>query len=194
MRSIEKTYDDPLTLVWIHAARQMNMRIARSAEVNASWDGEGTLTIGTPETLDPDDCLAQMILHEVCHALCEGPDSVHRLDWGIDTSNLEAKVHEHACLRVQAALADRYGMREFFAATTRFRSYYDRLPADPLAATDDAGAGPAIARARAGWHRARSGPWATALDEALRLTAQIARALQGVTTEASLWHGQGHKH
>jgi hypothetical protein len=191
VRKIEKTYDDPLSLVWIHAAASMGMRIERSAEVNASWNGDGVLTIGTPETLDPDDCLAQMILHEVCHALCEGPESLHQLDWGLDNADPAKRVHEHACLRLQAALADQVGMRAFFAATTMFRAYYDRLPADPLAPSDDEPDGPAIARAQAGWQRAKEGPWAAALDEALRRSAQIARALHGVTTRDSLWHAQG---
>lgn len=186
VRNITKTYDDPLALVWIHAAAQMGIRIERSAEVNASWNGAGVLTIGTPETLDPDDSLAQMILHEVCHALCEGPDSLQKPDWGLDNFNPAKKVHEHACLRLQAALADQVGMRSFFASTTMFRAYYDRLPADPLAAGDD----PAIDMARAAWERAQHGPWAAPIREALERTALIARALRGMTTEESLWHGQ----
>ncbi len=187
MRNIEKTYADPLSLVWIHAAERMGMRIERSAEVNASWNGDGVLTIGASETLDPDDCLAQMILHEICHALCEGPESIYRLDWGLESSDPTKVSHEHACLRLQAALADQYGMRSFFAATTMFRSYYERLPAEPLAAGDDA----AIAQAKAGWDRAYGGPWAAALLEALQRTAQISRALRGITTDGSLWHSQG---
>lgn len=186
MRKITRTYADPLDLVWLHAARRMGMRVVRSAEVNASWDGAGVLTIGTPETLDPDDCLAQMILHETCHALVEGPECLTQLDWGL-LNNPAKKVHEHACLRLQAALADRVGLRQFFASTTMFRGYYDQLPAEPLAAGDD----PAIAMAQAGWQRATEGPWADALDEALRRTAEIARAVDGVTTEDSLWHCQG---
>ena len=105
--------------------------------MNASWNGAGVLTIGTPETLDPDDSLAQMILHETCHALCEGPESLQKMDWGLDNSSPAKRVHEHACLRLQAALADQYGLRAFFAATTMFRAYYDRLPSEPLAPSDD---------------------------------------------------------
>jgi hypothetical protein len=139
MRPITKTYDDPLNLIWLHAAAHMGMRVERSPEVNASWDGAGVLTIGTPETLDPDDSLAQMILHETCHALVEGPESLTQLDWGLPNMGRENRVHEHACLRLQAALADQVGMRQFFAATTMFRAYYDALPADPLAARGDNG-------------------------------------------------------
>ncbi|TWT98057.1 hypothetical protein Pla108_22120 [Botrimarina colliarenosi] len=192
MRKIERTYADPLTLIWTHAAAQMGMRIERSAEVNASWDGAGVLTIGTPETLDPDDCLAQMVLHEACHALCEGPASWRQLDWGLQ-NNPSKKVHEHACLRLQAALADQVGMRDFFAATTVFRAYYDQLPAQPLAANDPLAADddPAIAMAQAAWDRAQDGPWGAVLRDALERTAQIARALKGVTPDDSLWSLKG---
>lgn len=187
MRPITKTYTDPLDLIWLHAAAQMGMRVERSPEVNASWDGAGVLTIGTPETLDPDDSLAQMILHETCHALVEGPASLAQLDWGLPNAGRENRVHEHATLRLQATLADQVGMRPFFAATTMFRAYYDVLPADPLAQGDD----PAIPLARAGWERAKQGPWGAAIDEALRRTAEIAWVVRGVAGEGSLWHGAG---
>jgi hypothetical protein len=182
MRKITRTYSDPLDLVWLHAATRMGMRVERSAEVNASWCGNGVLTIGTPETLDPDDSLAQMILHEACHALVEGPESLGKLDWGLQ-NNPDKKAHEHACLRLQAALADQVGMRDFFASTTMFRAYYDALPADPLAEGDD----PAIAMAQAALERTNSGTWGQALREALDRTAQIARALDGIAPEISLW-------
>lgn len=186
MRAIHKTYTDPLDLIWIDAAAKMGITIARSSEVNASWDGKGVLTIGTPETLDADDCLAAMILHEVCHALCEGPECLTKPDWGL--KNMASKaVHEHACLRLQAALADQYGMRQFFASTTMFRPYFDALPDQSLADGDD----PAIPLAQAAWDRATQGPWAGPLQQALQRTAMIAKALEGVTPEDSLWHAQG---
>lgn len=191
MRTIEKIYDDPLSLIWLHAAGQMGLRVERSSEVNASWDGAGVLTIGTPETLDPDDSLAQMILHEVCHALIEGPQSLHQLDWGLPSMGAENRVHEHACLRLQAALADQVGLRDFLAATTMFRKYYDRLSSDPFSPIEGASDDPAIPLARIGWQRAKESPWAAPLDLALRKTAELARLLRGVTTEGSLWHRAG---
>jgi hypothetical protein len=187
VRTINKVYSDPLEIIWIAAASEMGMRIERSAEVNASWDGKEVLTIGTSETLDPDDCLAQMILHEACHALCEGPESLLKPDWGLDNFNPAKRVHEHACLRLQAALADQYGLRSFFASTTMFRAYYDKLPSNPLADGDD----PAIPIAQAAWRRASNGAWGEAINGALRRTAAIARVLEGVATERSLWHGSG---
>ncbi len=185
MRVIDKTYNDPLDLIWIDAATKMGIKVVRSHEVNASWNGNGVLTIGTPETLDADDCLAVMILHEVCHALCEGPECLQKPDWGLRNAASKA-VHEHACLRLQAALADQFDMRLFFASTTMFRTYFDSLPAQPLADGDD----PAIPLAQAAWERANHGPWAVPLKDALVRTAMIARALAGVTTKDSLWHEQ----
>ncbi len=186
VRTIKKTYDDPLAIVWRHAAMRLGMRVEHSTEVNASWNGAGVLTIGTPETLDADDSLAQMILHEVCHALCEGPASLQKLDWGL-ANHPASKFHEHACLRLQAALADTVGMRSFFAATTIFRDYYDRLPAEPLV-SGVASERPAIELAQAGWQRAQTEPWRSTLNDALARTAKIARVLHGLTTDASLWH------
>ena len=183
MRKILQTYRDPVELIWLHAASRMGMEIVRSAEVNASWDGQSVLTIGSPETLDPDDSLAQMILHETCHALCEGPDSLSKPDWGLDSFNPAKKVREHACLRLQAAFADRYGMRSFFAATTVFRRYYDRLPADPLADDGD----PAVVIAREAWTRANAGQWAQALDDALHRTAMVADIVHRIAPSESLW-------
>jgi hypothetical protein len=186
VRKILQTYQDPVELIWLHAASRMGMQIARSAEVNASWDGQSILTIGSPETLDADDCLAQMILHEACHALCEGPESLSKPDWGLDSFNPAKKVREHACLRLQTAFADRHGMRSFFASTTMFRSYYDRIPADPLA--DDAD--PAAVIAQEAWARAQAGPWFEPLDDAIRRTALIASTLEGITESGSMWHRQ----
>ena len=183
MRRIELNYQDPLDLIWLHAAKEMGMTVVRDDSVFAAWDGKGTLTIGTPETLDPDDCLAQMILHETCHALVEGPDAWNKPDWGVQIDNREQRVREHACLRLQAALAHPYGLRSFFAATTNFRKYYDRLPEDPLTGEDD----PATAIALDAISRATTGPLSGPLQEALKRTAGIAAVVQGVADPDSLW-------
>ncbi len=187
MRKIHREYADPVDLIWLYAAAQIGMRIERSAEVNASWDGRGVLTIGTPATLDPDDCLAQMILHEICHALCEGAHGLQRPDWGLESFDPGQKVREHACLRLQAKFADRYKMRSFYASTTVFRRYYDQIPADPLGDGND----PAIEIAREAWNRANNGGWAQPLDDALRRTAIIAEALCGIPDATSIWHLPG---
>ncbi len=183
MRTIKGIYQDPVELIWIHAARQMGMRIVRSPEVFASWDGAGTLRIGSPQTLDVDDSLAQMVFHEICHALCEGPAGHVQPDWGLEADNPAHRVREHACLRLQAALADLYGLRRLLAATTDFRPYYDRLPQRPLHDDGD----PAVPVARAAWQCAGDGPWADTLHTALRLTAEFARLVQEHADASSIW-------
>ena len=183
MRTISKQYSDPLDLVWIHAAEQIGMQVIRDPEVFASWDGEGVLRIGAPETLDPDDSLAQMIFHEICHALVEGPAAFHREDWGLDPDVAVGAVHEHACLRLQTVLSDRYGLLEFFAATTDFREYFDRIGPTPLEGSGD----PAIELAKTAYRRATEGPWSAALDTALQQTRSIAAVVMELAPDDSLW-------
>ena len=183
MRTTPHVYQDPLDLIWLRAADRLHMRVQRDATVFAAWDGAGVLRIGVEESLDADDSLGQMILHELCHALVEGPDAFHLPDWGLEVDRPDHVVHEHACLRLQAALTEPYGLRRFFATTTDFREHYDRLPPDPLADIDD----PAVPLAAAGWQRAHNGPWAETLREALGATATIARVLAAVAPPGSLW-------
>ena len=182
-REILHEYRDPLDLVWLATAARLGMRVERSDEVYASWDGRGTLTLSAAAHFDPDDSLAQLVLHEICHALCEGPEKWTSPDWGMENQNDTDWLCEHACQRLQAALADTRGLRSFFATTTDYRAYYDLLPADPLGliGPDD---DPAIAFARAGWARAAEAPWAGALGAALDATAAIVRAT-GPFVEAS---------
>jgi hypothetical protein len=182
-RAIEARYDDPLDLIWLATAARLGMRVVRAPDAYASWDGRGTLTIATPAEMDPDDCLAQMIFHELCHALVEGPDSLTRVDWGLENVDDRDAVREHATDRLQAALADRHGLRRVLAVTTDWRAYYDALPADALAP----GADPAIPLARAAFEAATTGPWSAAIEDALTSTAAIARATRGFADADSLW-------
>lgn len=183
VRTIQSKYQDPLELIWTETARELGMTIERDASVFASWNGHGVLNIGTPESLDTDDSLAQMIFHEMCHALIEGPQAFHKPDWGLQIDNPAHRVREHACLRLQAALAGQHGLRELLAATTNFRKYYDALADDPLAGEDD----PAAEIARCGWERATTGPWSSRLEDTLRKTAQIAAVVKALAPTDSLW-------
>ncbi len=183
MRIIEKIYEDPLDLVWIHAAKNLGIQIVRDSQVFAAWDGNGTLRIGTPDTLDADDCLAQMIFHEICHAMIEGPDRFTTPDWGLDIDEANHQVHEHAALRLQASLADRYHLRNFFASTTDFRSYFDKIGSAPL---DDA-IDPAAELAKSAWLRATTGQWGQVVDSALNRTQQILVVVESIAPAQSLW-------
>lgn len=183
-REITHRYDDPVDVIWLETARRLGMRVVRSDEVFASWDGAGTLTLSTAEHLDPDDCLAQMILHEICHALVQGPDGWTQPDFGLDNLGAPDSTREHACHRVQAALADTQGLRRMLAVTTDHRPHWDALSADPLTGAEEA-----ASLARAAWKRGTEGPWASAIAAALQATATIDRAVAGFAQDdQSLWH------
>lgn len=179
-------YLDPLDAIWLTVANRIGFRVQRSAAVYASTDGQGVMTIGEPSTLDPDDCLAQMILHELCHSLIEGAQSLHLPDFGLDNLSEQDLVREHACLRLQAWLTAQHGLRGALAPTTDFRSYYEELPSDPLAVADN----PSTELAAAGAARSQQPPWAPHLQEGLRATAtvmQAAKAVGAADPEASKW-------
>lgn len=171
-RTPQHIYLDPLDGIWLTVADRIGFRVERSADVYASTDGKGVMTIGTAETLDPDDCLAQMILHELCHSLIEGERSLEVPDFGLDNESERDVIREHACLRLQAWLTARHGLRAALAPTTDFRSYYDELPDDPLADETD----PSTEPARRGAARAHEAPWAPCLEEGLAATAKVLKA------------------
>lgn len=183
-RTIPGTYDDPLDLIWLRCAAQLGWTVTRAPDVYASWDGRDTLTLCPPGDFDPDDSVAQMILHEITHALVQGPARLREVDWGLDnTDDARAAVQEHACHRLQAALTDLYGLRALLAPTTDWRPYWDALPSDALAAADD----PAVELARAAWADAMRGKWSAALHAALRATADLADLVRPAAGPGSLW-------
>ena len=168
-RKPQHTYLDPLDAIWLTVADRVGFRVERSAEVYASTDGEGVMTIGASSTLDSDDCLAQMILHELCHSLIEGTGSLEVPDFGLDNESQRDVAREHACLRLQAWLTGTHGLRGVLAPTTDFRGYYDELPEDPL---QDAG-DPAAAVAKLGAARSEQAPWSPHLQDGLDATARV---------------------
>ena len=182
-RSIQRKYQDPVELIWLHAAQQCGMRVVRDPQVFASWDGQGILRLGTPETLDADDSLAQMILHELCHALVAGPQGQTTEDWGLQYDRADDRVFEQATLRLQAALTDPFQLRQFFASTTDFRDYFDRLPQDTLRDERD----PAAMLAAEALHRDCNQAWIKVIRQALTRTATIAKATRDVADNLSLW-------
>jgi hypothetical protein len=169
-RDVTHRYVDPLAQVWLGAARRIGLRVERTPHAYAATDGRGTLAIGDDTALDPDDSLAQMIFHELCHSLVEGEESFERADWGMDNTGPDHDWREHACLRTQWILAGRHGLRAVFAPTTDFRAFWNTLAADVLADRTD----PSVQAAIAALRRAAQPPWAPALDEALAATARIA--------------------
>jgi hypothetical protein len=160
---------DAIERVWLDAAARLGLRVVRTADAYATSDGRGTISIGVGEALDVDDAVAQLVFHELCHAITEGEASLSRPDWGLENIEVGAGdvVREHACLRLAAHVADAHGLRALLAPTTEYRAYHDALPAQPLADGDD----PAIPIAREAAARAAAAPWAAPLAEALAASA-----------------------
>jgi hypothetical protein len=176
-RPIPGRYLDPVDLVWLATARRLGLTVRRAAEVYACTDGHGTLTMSVRSELDPDDSVAQMVFHEVCHWLVNGRETFHEQDWGFPL-DWDEDWRELACQRVQCALADQHGLRRLLASTGSYRPYYDRL-GDPMTPLDDSEAEQRIvAAARVGLARAAEAPWVGVLDAALVATGAIARLVR----------------
>ncbi len=171
---VPSQYIDPLDQIWISTAAKLQLTVRRDSSAYASYDGQGTITIARPEDLDPDDCLAQMILHELCHYFVEGETSFFKQDWGLSAYGEETTsvLREHACQRLQAALLTPFGLTRLLAPTTEFRSYYDSLPENPI---KDSFNDPAIPFAQAGLARTKKAPYQRILQDALSRTRTIYR-------------------
>lgn len=186
-RPITHQYRDPIELIWLRAVSDLGLRVERSADVFAAYDGKGNLTIGDDSDFDADDCLAQMIFHEICHWLVAGRRGYHLEDWGLSNLDDRDVVFEYAAIRLQAALAGPYGLRPFMAVTTDWRAYWNALPDDPLKAGED----PAIEIAQEAFHLSKFEPFAPVLERALSATAAIADIVRdqvpGEDQQSSLW-------
>jgi hypothetical protein len=172
--------------VWISTAARIGLRVERTASAYASTPGDGVLLLGEKQSLDPDDSIAQMVFHELCHALVEGDAAFERRDWGLDNESARDEPRERACLRIQAVLAARYGLRRVLAPTTDFRAFYDSLPPDPLTPRTD----PTVVLATQGLRRVDQPPWGPHLMAALETTRSIAESAAKFTPESGasdLW-------
>ena len=175
-RPITRVYRDPLDALWLAVAKGIGFEVVRSEQVYASTRGDGVLIIGAESTLDPDDCLAQMILHELCHAAVQGPAAMKSPDWGLDNTSDRDVAREHACLIVQAHLLAQHGLRRLLAPTTDFRSFYEALPTDPLTSRNTS----ALTLAKEALLRVERAPFDPHIQRGLVVTAQIARVVHSV--------------
>lgn len=193
LRRPSHQYADPLARVWIACAEAVGFKIQRTQDAYASYDGRGTLLIGDDAQFDPDDNLAQMILHELCHALVEGDAGETQVDWGLDNTRQGHPWREHGCLRLQAYLAGSVGLRDFFAPTTDYRvTFWNTLGADPFSAPPEHGGRRergCVAGRIAAW-RASLPRWAPlwkALQASAIIATQVPRRLRDDAALPSLW-------
>jgi hypothetical protein len=172
-RPIRARYLDPVDVVWLATARRLGLHVRRNPAIFSATDGTGLLELGPRDTLDPDDSTAQMIFHELCHWITNGLDTFHERDWGF-ALDAELDWREHACLRLQAALADSVGLRQELAPTSQFREYYDVVPADPFLPLEGWPCEPeVVALAREAHARAAEAPWGGPLRDVLRAHARF---------------------
>lgn len=157
--------------VWTEAAAALGFAVARRSGAFVAYDGAGTIEVAPYDELDDDDLLAQIVLHELCHHVVQGPASRDAMDWGLDNMGDADDWREHAALRLQAAWLDRYGLRHILVPTTDFRAFYDALGDAPLDGDDDS-----AALARRAW-AARAPALVSAIDAALAQTARAAAAV-----------------
>jgi hypothetical protein len=175
--------------IWRAAAVRVGFSVARTDGAYATSDGAGVIAIGAAHTLDIDDACAQLVFHELCHAITEGDAALQLPDWGLENIP-EHTPREHACLRVQAHIADRFGLRALMAPTTPYRTYYAALPRDPLAELGDDGEPSEAAVVRVACDavaRFDRSPWRAPVEEALAATAALlARAAANIEAPRAL--------
>ncbi|MDP2314979.1 MAG: hypothetical protein Q8P41_18915 [Pseudomonadota bacterium] len=177
VRPVLARYRDPLDLVWLATARRLGLRVRRNPAIFSATDGTGLLELGPFDTLDADDTTAQMILHELCHWITNGLETFHDRDWGF-ALDAELDWREHSCLRLQAGLTERYGLRGMLAPTSQFRDYYDCIPTDVLAPIDDSERERDVcALAKVALERAAGAPWVEPMTAAFVATAHMRDAL-----------------
>lgn len=175
-RPIRRRYVDPIEVIWLATATRLDHHVRRDPGIFSSTDGSGLIAFSTRPELDEDDCLAQMLFHELCHWVTNGHDSRFHRDWGFPLCD-EVDINEHACIRLQAWWAGGSGLRDFFGPTSTFRQYYEMVPEDPLEPLDDSPWERAVvALAAEAIERAQGEPWAGPMGAALEATRQ-ARAL-----------------
>ena len=92
---------------------------ARS-DAYATSDGRGGIAIGATETLDGDDALAQLVFHELCHAITEGEAS-------LATARLGARQRPRA-RRARARVPARAGARRRSLRPARRDGADDAVP------------------------------------------------------------------
>ena len=177
-RPIMSRYVDPVDLIWLSTATRLGLHIRRSPLVFSATDGSGLLELSTTDALDADDCLAQMLLHEICHWCTNGHETRSERDWGFALDG-PTDPREHGALRLQAWLADQVGLRTLFGPTGIYRQYYDQIPADPCQPIDESDwEQHVVAVATAAIARIQHTPWAPHVQAAMSATAAVCSVLK----------------
>lgn len=118
---------------WAALLARFGGRIRRSSDAYVSWLADRReLLVSPDEELDPDDTIAQIVLHELCHFLVEGLASDAHDDWGLDNMSDVHLANEYAALRLQAHLLHTPARRQYLHPTTDHRWFYEALADSPI--------------------------------------------------------------
>ena len=175
---------DVVDQLWIDLLATAGITVRRDASCFVSYDGAGTLLLAPKADLDPDDTVAALLLHELCHCAVRG-DAMRgdagreQPDWGLTYAAEPDLSDEHAVLRLQRWLATQVGLAAVLHPTTEHRVYYDALAlcafaeelTDPRFAAQEDKVIEIATRARK-WLTAQR--WWPALDQTLQKTAAAA--------------------
>lgn len=172
-RTVLAHYADPIDVIWLAFAQRVGLTVRRSPHVYATHDGAGLLTLSDRAGFDPDDTVAQMVFHEVCHWIVNGEATFAEPDWGFEL-DWTVDWREYTCQRVQAQLAKSHGLQLLLASTGTYRAYYDAIVDAPLQPLDDTDLEVLHVReTHAALQRATLSPWAPHLESALQATAAV---------------------
>jgi hypothetical protein len=172
--------------IWRRAA-------ARSASLDAhddayaTSDGRGGIAIGATDTLDDDDALAQLVFHELCHAITEGETRCGRRTGASTTSRARGA---RARVPARAGAPGRsFGLRAVDGADDAVPRVLRGAAGDPLASTpgDRRGGRRGAAAACA---RFDASAWRAPIEQALAETAAaigVARPRGARTRSVSRW-------
>lgn len=161
--------------LWVASARELGFGVERARGAFVSYDGAGTIAVAPYDEMDPDDHLAQIVVHELAHFAVEGAEARARADWGLDNMSDAHVANELAALRVQAWWCDAHGLRDVLVPTTAFREAWPAIGAAPLA--PPAGAWSATIEGTRVTPHVRA--TAAALAHAAPLREELARSLAG---------------
>lgn len=168
--------------LWIDLMATVGARVVRDRSCFVAYDGEGKLRLAPDADLDPDDSIAALLLHELCHLAVVGERAIHTVDWGlpyVDSGGdpgSSGLAEEYAALRMQYALAASVGLADALHPTTEHRRYYDALrdqqpsSEQQLDATFQPADALSIRKAEAGMRWLREQPWCNQLVGALAAT------------------------
>ena len=173
---------------WLGFCERVGFDVTRTSDAFVSYDGEHSLNIAPAGDLDPDDSVAALALHELCHLAVRGDAGFDERDWGLTYLAEGDLSDEYAALRLQRWLASSAGLQELLHPTTEHRPYYDALAtvdsggSTPWPALDDPRFVGQDERARALATRGRrwltSQPWWPELCALLRRTAETAETAE----------------